>query len=124
MGLQKSLQQEWQFIQPVVNDSRESFLLSLVFDDDDHRQKLATLPVKFAGLAIPDPMTSSNPNYKASTLMCSHLVATLHGICKFRTLDHKEIIREVNAELKTCNAMRHDTALIALAAKLSSNDLQ
>jgi hypothetical protein len=62
VGLQKSLQQELQFVQGVVKDSGDSFsdveealqsfpnyLFDDVFDDDDSCQKLATFHVKFAG---------------------------------------------------------------------------
>ena len=129
VGLQKSLQQELQFVQVVVKDSGDSFsdveealqsfpnyLFDDFFDDDDSRQKLATFHVKFAGLAIPGPITSSNPKYEASSLMCSHLIVAIHGTCEFCTWDHKEIIWEVKAEL-TCNNARHETALITLASK-------
>jgi hypothetical protein len=54
-ALQKSLQQEWQFVQRVVKDIdvekavSQSFLPSLFkddFDEDDPRLRLAGLPVK------------------------------------------------------------------------------
>jgi hypothetical protein len=54
-----------------------SSLFDDLFNDDNPQQKLATLPVKFTGLAIPDLITSSHPNYEASTLMCSHLITIL-----------------------------------------------
>ena len=73
-GLQKSLQQEWQFLQRVVKGIGELFeevwkaiserFLPALFDDrldqDDPRCKLACLPVKFAGLALPDPTKSAD----------------------------------------------------------------
>jgi hypothetical protein len=131
-----NLQQEWQIVQRVVKDSRASvtaveeaisqaFLPSLfdnIFDDGNPRRKLATLPVKFAGLAIPNPITSSHSNHKASTLMCSYLIATLRGNVEFHTYEHKEVIQEVKAELTTRNNARHETVLTALASKLSCND--
>jgi hypothetical protein len=86
-----------------------------------HHQKLATLPVKFAHFAIPNPVISSNPNYEASTLMCSHIITAIRGVTTFRLLEHKEVIRDVKAVLTTCNNARHETALNLLSSKLSCN---
>jgi hypothetical protein len=85
-GLQKSLQQEWQFVQRVTKGIGPEFaaveqtlaktFLPTLFgdehDDDDPRRALAGLPVKWAGLAIPDPTTLAQPNYEASILLCFH----------------------------------------------------
>jgi hypothetical protein len=54
--------------------------------------------------------------------MCSHLLTALRGNIEFRTYEHKEVIREVKAELTTHNNARHETALTALASKLSCDD--
>jgi hypothetical protein len=94
LGLQKSWQQEWQFIQRVVkgigNDFGEIkkaifdlFLPTLFLDKlkECHQHcSLSKLPVKFAGLALPDPVASSESNFEASTLMCSHLLAAFRGV--------------------------------------------
>jgi hypothetical protein len=97
-GLHKSLQQEWQFVQRIkkvvgeeFNDIKkaisQTFLPALFghdYDDDDPCHSLVTcLPMKHAGLAIPDPIESSEPDYEASTLACSHLLAALKGIDDF-----------------------------------------
>jgi hypothetical protein len=73
-GLQKSLQQECQFLQQVRRDTGENFtkvekaitqvfipaLFDDKFDNDDPRcQLLACLPVKNAGLALPDATSSA-----------------------------------------------------------------
>jgi hypothetical protein len=70
------LQQEWQFVQRVTKgigpefasveqSLAETFLLTLFgdeYDEDDPQRTLAGLPVKWAGLAIPDdPITSAQP---------------------------------------------------------------
>jgi hypothetical protein len=54
--------------------------------------------------------------------MCLHLIATLRGVCEFRSLDHQGIIRDVKADLLTRNTTRHETALNTLASKLSCNN--
>jgi hypothetical protein len=41
-------------------------------DDDDPRHRLTCLPVKHAGLTIPDPTDTSTYCYEASTLVCSY----------------------------------------------------
>eukprot|EP00978_Attheya_sp_CCMP212_P020743 scaffold59762_cov33-Attheya_sp.AAC.1 len=40
---------------------------------------LLALPVKHAGIAIPNPTTSAGGNVMASTVVCGHLVAALRG---------------------------------------------
>jgi hypothetical protein len=52
---------------------------------------LSALPVKFAGLAIPDPAATSKENYEASTLVCSHLLAAFEGVESFSLTDHKSV---------------------------------
>jgi hypothetical protein len=70
-GLQKSLQQEWQLIQRVIDaiddcffdvkaGIADIFLLALygeTLKDCTYCCNLSALPVKFAGLALPDPST-------------------------------------------------------------------
>ena len=120
-GLQKSLQQEWQFVQRVTKGIGSEFavveqtlantflptLFGDEYDDEDPRRALAALPVKWAGLAIPDPTASAQPNYDASILLCSHILAAFRGADSFRSTDHLKVIREVKAELKLRNAAKH-----------------
>jgi hypothetical protein len=116
-GLQKSLQQEWQFVQRVREDVglefanieeaiSLSFLPALfgdVYDDDDPRQKLACLLVKHAGLAIPDPTASAKSNHKASIMKGSHFLAALWGIKEFQSSNHVATIRDCKAKLHIHN---------------------
>jgi hypothetical protein len=88
-GLQKSLQHEWQFIQRVIYDIGDCFfdveaaitdiflpaLYGETLKDCTYCCHLSALPVKFAALALPDPSVSSEGNYEASTLVCSHILA-------------------------------------------------
>jgi hypothetical protein len=82
-GLQKSLQQEWQFVKRVKEDVGREFAsieeaLSLTFlpalfgdkyDEDNPHWKLYCLPVKHAGLTIPDPTAPAQLNYDAIILI-------------------------------------------------------
>jgi hypothetical protein len=80
-GLQKSLQQEWQFLQCVTKGLgdefrniekalQKDFLPALFGDDlaDNILGQLVSLPVKKAGLAIQDPTMSVESNWTASNL--------------------------------------------------------
>jgi hypothetical protein len=126
-GLQNILQQEWQFVQRVTKGIgpefaaveqtlAKTFLPTLFgdeYDDNDPRRALAGLPVKWAGLAIPDPTTLAQPNYEASILLCSQSVDV------FRSTDHLKVIRDVKAELKLRNAAKNESSLNGLASKMS-----
>jgi hypothetical protein len=98
-GLQKPLQQEWQFVQQVTKNIRPdfaavevalsmtAFLPTLFGDDcdcDDPRHDISCLPVKWAGLAVPrNPTLAANANDEASTLTFSHILAAFRGVDTF-----------------------------------------
>jgi hypothetical protein len=44
---------------------------------DDAIRQLSSLPVKKAGITIPNPMTTSTSNWTSSTVICSHIVAAI-----------------------------------------------
>ena len=135
-GLQRSLQQEWQFLQRVTNgigsefksieETLSQFFLPALFgdtyEDDDPRRDLSCLPVKWAGMAIPDPTISADSNYDASILACSHILAAFRGADEFRSADHLSVIKEVKLELKQRKIMLHNTTLESLTSKLSCDD--
>ena len=125
-GLQRSLQQEWQFLQrvttnvrdeflPIRETLRKSFFPSLFADplSDPLLMDILHLPAKTAGLSLPDPVTSAESNYAASQVICGHLVQALCGQIEFSIFDHIDTIEEGRKELRIC---RHALA----AAKLSS----
>jgi hypothetical protein len=132
-GLQKSLQQEWQFLQRVVPEIGDKFagveraisddFLPALFDDkiceSDKRRALAGLPVKHVGLALPDPTTSAESNHEASTLVCSHLLAAFRGVEPFQSEEHASVRRTVLAELTKRKKAQFDETLAALLSGLS-----
>jgi hypothetical protein len=81
--------QKWQFVQRVrkgigpdfasaEQTLAKTFLPTLFgdeYNEDNPQCALASLPVKWAGLAIPDPTTLAQPKYEASILLCSHILA-------------------------------------------------
>jgi hypothetical protein len=54
-------------------------------------RELFALPVKVAGMAIPNPITSAEINYRDSTLLvCSHLIRALRGQETFSPSKHRQ----------------------------------
>jgi hypothetical protein len=136
-GLQKSMQQELQFVQRVTKNIGQEFeavevALSRTFlptpfgddyDDDDPRRDIACLRVKWAGLAVPNPTVAADANYEASTLLCSHILAAFQGVDTFRSAKHKLVISEVKTELKLRNEAKHEDSMTLLTSKkLSCGD--
>ena len=60
---------------------------------------LTALPVKHAGLALPNPTTTANQNYQASTLICSHLISAIRGHSTFSSHTHQQTLTAGKAEL-------------------------
>ena len=57
---------------------QEEFLPVLfgeAIDDGDYTLKLAHLPVKYSGIALPNTANSATPNHQASKDVCSHLIS-------------------------------------------------
>ena len=90
-GLTKSLQHQWTYFQrvipniahlfdPVENAITGSFIPAIYGETvGDSIRLLASLPVKYAGIAITNPVATSQANYNASTLVCSHLSQAIQG---------------------------------------------
>jgi hypothetical protein len=91
-GLQKSLQQEWQFLQRVTDGLGKEFrgieeALSTKFlpalfgvaETNKTLRQLVCLPVQKSGLAIPDPTATADENWTTSTVVCGHLITALRG---------------------------------------------
>jgi hypothetical protein len=130
-SLQKSLQQEWQFVQRVTEGIGPEFqtvelTLSTTFlptlfgdnyDEDGPRRKISCLPVKWSGLAIPDPTSSADSNYNASILLCLHLLAAFRSVDTFWSANHMAVIVKVKAGLKLCNHATHECTLTSLTLK-------
>ena len=100
-GLQKSLQQEWDFVKRVTprvgeafsqveEDLREIFVPALFrgLSEGLPTRENTRLPVKQAGLALPDPVQTAPENWTASCVITGHLVAALRGQVVFRTAEH------------------------------------
>jgi hypothetical protein len=80
----------------------QDFLLALFGDEcvDDVLWQLACLPMKKAGLAIPNLMATVESNWMASMVICGHLVVAIRGGEEFRYMDHQHIWETGIAEMK------------------------
>jgi hypothetical protein len=129
--MMKSFQQEWQFIQRVTPGLSDEFdvvehalnheFLPALFGTEsvsDTRRQLTCLPVKHSGLALPNPTTTAESNWKASTLVCGHLVAALRGRTDFRSADHKSIIAQGNAVIRTRSQEAYGNSMETILATL------
>ena len=65
----------------------------------DGLRALTCLPVKQAGLALPNPCETIKSNHDASTLICSHLIASIRGSQDFCPLTHNKVLTDGKAEL-------------------------
>ena len=105
-GLKKSLQQEWAFVQrvtpgvgagfgPVKEALREVFVPAIFrgLTEGLPTRENTCLPVKQAGLAIPDPVKTAHENWTESCVITGHLIAALRGQTTFRTADHTACLR-------------------------------
>jgi hypothetical protein len=131
-GLQKSLQQEWQFLQRVVPGIGDKFsgveqailddFLPALFDDKicetNKCHALAGLPVKHAGLALPNHTTLVDSNFEASTLVCSHLIAAFRGVKEFQLEEHESVQRSVQAELAARPKTQLNETLASIPTRL------
>ena len=106
-GLQKSLQQEWSFVQCVApgvgmvfqaveDDLLDTFLQALFQGDTSHipGRTITGLPNKKSGIAFPDPPHTVGANWTASYVITGHLVSALCRTDKFSSEDYALVIEE------------------------------
>ena len=124
--LQKSLQQKWVFVQqvtPGVGDAfglvetalKETFVPALFegLDKGMPERGVTRLPVKHAGLALPDPYQTAPENWTASCVITGHLVVALRGQVEFRTADQSACLREGRTAVRRRGQRRAEEALTA-----------
>ena len=119
-ALQKLLQHEWQFLQQVVEGIPDRFspiedaitdaFLPALFGTDvpTTTQDIIALPVKLAGLALPNPIATYNTNCISSELITSHIVAALRECEDFSFHAHKLTIKVAKSELRKQKLNKHE----------------
>ena len=126
-GLKKSLQQEWDFVQrvtPGVGDSfgpaedalKETFVPAFFkgLREGVTERGVTRLPVKQAGLALPNPSQTAPENWTASCVITGNLVAALRGQVEFRTADQSASLREGRTAVRRRGQIRVEEALTAV----------
>ena len=106
-GLQKSLHQEWAFVQRVTPGIGDAFgpaekalrvtFVSALFEGLGYsvpERGVTRLPVKQVGLALPDPTQTAPENWTTSCVITGHLVAALRGQVVFWTAYHSACLQE------------------------------
>jgi hypothetical protein len=107
-GIQKSLQQEWQFVQRVIDGIGGEFseveaaltevflpaLFEKTMPTGSHLQKVTALPVKVSGLSIPNAEHSGMKIFLTSMDCCSFLANVIMGRATWSHLDHKVTLKQ------------------------------
>ena len=125
-GLQKSLQRDWAFVQrvtpgigdafgPVETALKETFVPEFFegLGDGVPERGVTRLPVKQAGLALPEPCQMAPENWTSSCVIIGHLVAVLRGQVEFRTADHSACLLEGRTAVRPRVQRQAEEALTA-----------
>ena len=100
---------------PVEKALRETFVLGLFegLGEVLPERGLTRLPVKQAGLALPEPNQIDHENWTASCVITGHLVTALRGQVEFRKADHSACLREVQTVVWRRIQQREEEAMAA-----------
>jgi hypothetical protein len=133
-GMQISLQAEYIFVQRVVrgmgpksegirDKMKHIFIPALLKSKEPpyNLLKLATLPVKSVGLALPDPVTSADVHFRASEVTNSHIIQVMHDTELFSLQDHVTTTTKVKAELEKGRDKESKAALNTIINPLPSS---
>ena len=132
-GISKCLQHKWTFTQrvipgvgnlftPLEEEISNNFLPALFGEPssslDDNLRLLTALPVKSAGLALPNPVSSCAANYKNSTLMSSHLLLAVQGKTQFSPQDHRDTCLSSLSSIRELRIAEHKSSLTKILSAL------
>ena len=94
---------------------KEIFVLALFqgLQEGVPEQWITRLPVKQAGLDLPDPSQTAPENWTASYVITGHLVVALRGQVDFRTADHSACLQEVQTAVRRQGQIRAEEYLTA-----------
>ena len=82
--------------------------------DTPELHDLKCLPVKYMGLALPTPTKTKESNYKASSLICSHLISAIYKSEKFCSLTHLQVLNKCKAALQEQHWIDNDAKFDSL----------
>ena len=122
--LQKSLQKEWALVERVTPDIGmafqdvedalwDIFLLALFKGATAHipRRAITSLPVKQAGISLPNPTRTVEENWTVSCVITGHLVTALRGTAEFGSGDHALLMGKGREEIRRIHAEKEENAL-------------
>ena len=78
------------------------------------------LPVKQAGMSLPDPTKTAAENWAASCVIIGHLVAALRGQEEFRAADHSAYLQEGRMAVRKRGVLMVEEALAKTLARAQS----
>ena len=124
VGLQKYLQQEWDFVQSVTpgiwmvfqaveDELRDTFLLDLFQGGTPKtpRRTIIVMPLKQAGIALPDPTKTAGAKWTAYRVITGNLVIALRGTAEFRLGEHTLLMGEGREEIRRQHVEAEEKAL-------------
>ena len=124
MDLQKSLHQEWDFVQhvtleiemafqPIEDALRNAFLPDLFKGSTSQipRRAVTGMPCKKAGIPLPDPTQTARDNWTVSCVITGHLISALRRTAEFWSGDHSLLMGDGRDEIQR---RRYEAAKTAL----------
>ena len=122
-GMQRSLQQEWTFVQWVVPEIGALFdgvedsahgeffspLLGSAISND--LRDLTTTPIKLSGFSLLNPTLTSETKFTASQCETSHLINALRELCPFRHVKHKQVMESCRQAMKAEKGLTASTLI-------------
>ena len=98
---------------PVEQALREAFIKDLFQGRGEGTpgRGVTQLPVKQAGMALPDPTKTAPENWTASCVITGHLVAAIRGQEEFWTVDHSACLRKGRIAVQNQNVPLEEEAL-------------
>ena len=137
VGLQKSLQSEWTHLQrvladigpafaPVESAIRSHFIPALLDADSigDSLRHILALPVKAAGIALPDPTATATHNHAASTAGTTVISAALLHRAEWNYPTHKVTMRAARLVAREEKLQRADDTITSLSPAMTPLQLR
>ena len=136
-AMQRSLQQEWLFVQrvtdsegptnniyhPIEKALEADFIPNLFLMEQENMlpdlRNITKLPVKDCGLALPDPTQTASANNKTSKEATAHLTQALLGNTEWDIDTHKETMAEAKKNAKIDKILLHGQKLQESLQKLT-----
>ena len=97
-----------------MEDKLCNALLPALFKGDTSQipgRAVTGLPVKQAGIALPESTQSNGANWRESCVITGHLIEVLRGTAEFWSGDHSLLMGEVRYEIHQRHADAAETAL-------------